>query len=162
MRKIRTYFLMLLLVFAFWGCSVRPMYIIRNSSKEPATLVLTINGVKDSTGAGNREIAGAGEIVPLKKSDLATAFISKITGVWDKSGVCQFEVPAGWSVDITSLLEQLSPNRDASASFNGSAVEIKHANSALKFGNNIAELQHVFKVQSFFWGGPLVYYLDLE
>ncbi|MGE9312314.1 hypothetical protein ACLOAU_11730 [Niabella sp. CJ426] len=162
MRKLCTCSCMLLLVFVFCGCSIRPVYIIRNESREPVAVILTIKGVNDSIGGGNFEIAGAGQIVPLKKSNLATAFGSKIAGVWDKNGACQFEVPAGWSVDITSLLEQLNPDRGSSASFNGSAIEIKYNNSALKFGNNIAEVQRIFEVKSFFWGGPLVYYLDLE
>ncbi len=162
MKKLFTRILLLFLVVAFGGCSFRPMYIIRNSSEEPATVVLTIKGVNDSTGAGNWEIPAAAEIVPLKKSNLTTAFISKITGTWDRSGACEFKVPAGWSVDITNLLEHLSPERDHSASFNGSAVKIKYGSSALILGNNIAEVQSLFEIQSFFLSGPLVYYFDLE
>lgn len=162
MRKLYTYSLILLLVFAFCGCSFRPMYIIRNASKTPVEIFLILKGVNDSIGAANVEITGAGEIVPLKKSNLAKAFVSKITGAWNENGACRLEIPAGWSADITSLLEQLNPGRDASASFNGSAVEIKYANSAMRFGNNRAEVQRIFKVKSFFLSGPLVYYLDLE
>lgn len=160
MRKLYSCFLILLLVFG--GCSVRPMYIIRNSSKAPVEVVLRLKGGNGSIGAGNPEIAGAGEIVPLKKSNLARAFVSKIIGTWSENGVCRIKVPAGWSADITSLLEQISAGRDPTADINGSALEIKYANSALVFGNNIAEVQRIFEVKSFFLSGPLVYYLDLE
>ncbi len=162
MRKLSSCFVLLFLVFAFCGCSLRSMYIIRNSSKDAAIIILTINGVNDSARAGDWEIAGAAEIVPLKSSNLSTAFTSKLTGVWDKNGTCQFEVPAGWSVDITSLFEWLIPDRNVLASFNGAAVEIKYAHSAFTFGNNMAEVQRIFELKSSFLSGPLAYYLDLE
>jgi hypothetical protein len=162
MRKLLTCSLMMLIVFAFFGCSVRSMYIIRNASKVPVEVILILKGVKDSIEGKNFEIAGAGEIIPLKKSDLYTAFVNKIAGTWDKSGACHFQVPAGWSADITRLLERLNPGRDASADFMGSALEIKNGNSILVFGNNVAEVHRVFEAKSFFLSGPLVYYLDLE
>lgn len=162
MRRIITCCLVTMLVFTVCGCSFRPIYIVRNSLKESVIITLTIKGVKDSTGAWNQKIAAAPKTVPLRKSDLASAFTSEITGVWDKSGTCRFEVPAGWSADITQLLKRLNPERDASHSFNGSTLEIKYSNSALPLGNSLAEVQRIFKVKSFFWGGPVVYYLDLE
>ena len=162
MKEKCTYCSMLLLVFLLYSCSIRPMYIIRNASKVPVAVILTIKGVNDSIGGGNFEIAGAEEIVPLKKSDLASAFVGKIAGTWNENGACRFEIPAGSSADITSLLEQISPGRDSEADFSGSALEIKYAHSALVLGNNIAEIQRIFEVKSFFLSGPLVYYLDLE
>ncbi len=160
MRK-STCLVLAFLVLLFYGCSFRHMYIIRTLSKEPAVVILTIKGVKDSIAAENWEIAGSAEMVPLKKSKLTTAFRSKIAGVWDKNGTWQFEIPAGWSVDITGLLHQLTSVERASGDCNGSAMEIKYGNSVLRSGNNIAAVQRIFKVKSFFLSGPLVYYLDL-
>ncbi|WP_114789538.1 hypothetical protein U0035_08355 [Niabella yanshanensis] len=160
MKKKCICFSMLLLVVFLYSCSIRPMYIIRNTSRAPVAVILTVKGVNDSIGGGNLEIARAEEIVPLKKSDLARVFVSKITGTWSENGARRFEIPAGSSADITSLLEQISPGRDPEANFSGSALEIKYAHSALVLGNNIAEVQRIFEVKSFFLSGPLVYYLD--
>lgn len=162
MKKLFTRSLIVLIVFAICGCSVRSMYIIRNASGAPVAVILTIKEVDDSVEGGNFEIVAAEEIIPLKKNSLYTAFVGKITGTWDENGACRFEVPAGWSADITNLLEQLNPGRDASADFMGSALEIKYGNSALIFGKNIAEVHQVFEAKSFFLSGPVVYYLDLE
>ena len=159
MRKLSTCFVLPFLVLLFYGCCFQHMYIIRNLSKEPATLILTIIGVKDSAEVGNWEIAGAAEIVPIKKSDLATAFVSKIAGVWDKSGTCKFEIPAGGSADISKLIGFLNPATETTAGFYCSRIEILYGKSGISITNN---MEKIFRSKSFSWPGPLVYYLDLE
>lgn len=162
MRKILKYPLLLLLVSGFVGCSVQHMYIIRNFSKVPIEIILTINRPKDKSGVPDLAISSVSEIIQLKKSKLATSFVNKIPGSWNETGSCEFVVPPGYSVDLSNLIRQLSPGVITKTDFNGSKIEIKYGKSALLFGNNLAELHRIFKFKSFFWGGPFVYYLDLE
>lgn len=159
MRKLSTCFVLPFLVLLFYGCSFQHMYIIRNLSKEPAVVILTIKGIKDSITAGNWEIAGSAEIVPLKKSDLVKAFVYKTNGIWNENGACEFKIPAGGSADISKLIGFLNPATERTAGFFCSRIEILYGKSGILITNN---MEKIFRSKSFSWPGPLVYYLDLE